>query len=68
MRVGGVLGWGEVCAIGDESRDDLSKAIALEGPTNALSHFHAGVEHGAHEHDTGGDASFTRSEKETEDN
>ena len=68
IRVGGVPRWGEVCAIGDESRDYCGKSIALESPTDTLSHFQASVKHGAYEHETRGDASFARSEKETEGN
>jgi hypothetical protein len=68
VRVRGIPGWGEICAIGDESRDDCGKSVTLESPTDTLSHFHTGVKHGAYEHDTGGDASFARSEKETESN
>lgn len=66
VRVRGVPAWGEVDAIGDETGNDLSKSVALECPSDTLAHFSSVVEHGADEHDAGGDATLAEAEKETE--
>lgn len=62
------IGRSVIDAISDESRDDLSKAVALECPADTFTHFQSIVEHGAEKHDSRSNATFGDAEKDTKGN
>jgi hypothetical protein len=64
----GARTFGVVRAECDEARDDGSETVAHKCPTDTLTHFGTGVEHGVDQHDTGGDASLAESQKKTNRN
>ena len=45
-------------AVRDETGDDLGKTVTSKVPSDALRHFHAGIEHLVDKHDAWGDASL----------
>jgi len=67
MWVGGGTCRGVVCTKGDKTGDNRGDAVALERPADTFPHLRPGVEHGRDKHDSGCDATFSATKKDTED-